>query len=590
MFHPGRGFRQVTNMNLFKKIALAVLAFSMFACGDLDELLINPNGVDPSQADATSLYNSIQLNFRNVAYSQAVYTFAGGLSRMDSETGGFAYEATHGPTEFSGLWNDFYSDFLPDADTYLAIAEPLGLSAEVASVKIMTAYNYILFADLFGAVPFTEAVQGDAEAPILTPGRDSGEDVYAGALALLDEALVDLTDAEDFASGAFDNMYGGSAAGWARLARTLKVRAAVATRLVGGAGGAGAITGVDVGDLIVANGQNFEWEYGTNRDNPNNRHPFYNDSYEEGDGRYQSNWYMWLMAESKGFVDPRTRYYFFRQNLNVFPGATEDDPNAFDCIFTLVPNPEFLPDHYAAISDDMPYCLGSYAQSYFGRDHLNGSGIPPDGQLRTVYGLYPGGGKFDNTIDNADVQNPGVDGELGGGIAPIWQASWTHFILAEAALTMGTGGDARQLLLDGIQLSFDRVLAFEDKVDGNEILATVPDIVTVADTYVADSNFVNYIEFIGAEYDAASTDDERLGIIAREYLIALWGNGIEGYNLYRRTCFPADLQPGIDPNPGPFIRSALYPAVHVNLNQNATQKGSFTEPVFWDTNDASCNY
>ena len=575
-------------MNFFKKIALAILAVSMFACGDLDELLINPNGVDPSQADAVSLYNSVQLNFRNVAYSQTVYTFAGGLSRMDAETGGFAYEATHGPTEFSGLWGDIYADLLPDAETYIAIAEPLGLNAEVASVKIMQAYSYILLADLFGDVPLSQAVQGAADTPILTPTADTGEEVYAAAIALLDEALAQLDGADDFASAAFDNFYGGNAADWARFANTLKVRAAVTTRLVGGAGGAATITGAT--DIITSNGDNFEWTYGTNRANPNNRHPFYNNSYEVNDGRYQSNWYMWLMAESKGFPDPRTRYYFFRQELNVFPGRTGDDPNAFDCIFTAVPDPEFIPEHYAAVSPDMPYCLGSYDQSYFGRDHLNGSGIPPDGNYRTVYGLYPAGGKYDNAIDNSNVLNAGTDGALGGGVAPIWQASWTHFILAEAALTMGTGGDARALLEDGLNLSMDRVRDFESKVDGAAVLATVPSLVTVEDTYIPDSLFTQYVDFVMAEYDAAADDDARLAVIAREYLIALWGNGIEGYNLYRRTCLPGDVQPGIDPNSGPFIRSALYPDVHVNLNLNISQKASFTEPVFWDTNDASCNY
>lgn len=574
-------------MNFFKKIALAMLVFTMFACEDLDELLINPNGVDPSQADAVSLYNSVQLNFRNVAYSQTVYTFAGGLSRMDAETGGFTYQATHGPTEFSGLWDDIYADLLPDASTYISIAQPLGLNAEVASVKIMEAYSYMLLADLFGDVPLSEALQGDADTPNLTPTADSGADVYATAIALLDESIALLDGADDFASAAFDNFYGGSAADWSRFAQTLKVRAAVATRLIGGAGGAATITSAS--DIIVANGQNAEWTYGTNRANPNNRHPFYNNSYEENDGRYQSNWYMWLMAESKGFPDPRIRYYFFRQELDVFPGRTMDDPNAFDCIFTAVPDPEFLPDHYAAISEDMPYCLGSYDLSYFGRDHLQGSGIPPDGNYRTVYGLYPAGGKFDNQLDNSNVLNAGTDGALGAGVAPIWQASWTHFILAEAALTMGTGGDARTLLEDGLNLSMARVRSFEDKVDGATILATVPTIVTVEDTYIPDSLFTQYVDFVMAEYDAAGSDDDRLAIVAREYLIASWGNGIEGYNLYRRTCLPGAIQPGIDPNSGSFIRSALYPAVHVNLNQNISQK-EFTTPVFWDTNDASCNY
>jgi hypothetical protein len=578
-------------MNLFKKIALAMIVLSMAACTDLDELLVNPNGVSPDQADAVSLYNSVQLEFNDVASNQTVYTFAGGLARMDSETGGFSYQASHGPDEFGGLWSTAYAGLFPDADAYIALAAPLNLNAEIASVKIMKAYSYIVLADLFDGVPVSQAGLGNAAEPNLTPGNDTGLEVYAAAVTELDEALVLLDSAANFASAAFDNFYGGNASGWATFARTLKVRAAVATRLVDGAGGVATVD--NAGDIITANGQNFEWTYGNSRANPNNRHPFYNDSYENGDGRYQSNWYMWLMAESKGFRDPRTRYYFYRQNLDLASIYGElDGANSFDCIFTQVPDPDFLPEHYEAVSADMPYCLGSYTQNYFGRDHMNGSGIPPDGQLRAVYGLYPAGGKYDNEDGNdaGDVQNAGTDGAEGEGISPIWQASWTHFTLAEAVLMMGADGSARELLQAGIELSQDRVRSFEDKVDKTRILATVPVPVTVEDTFEPDSNFVNYVTYVMDEYDLATTDDERLGIVAREYLIALWGNGIEAYNLYRRTCLPANIQPAIDPNPGPFIRSALYPANHVNLNQNASQKSSFEVPVFWDTNDASCNY
>ncbi|MEO0733042.1 MAG: SusD/RagB family nutrient-binding outer membrane lipoprotein, partial [Bacteroidota bacterium] len=508
---------------------------------------------------------------------------------MDAETGGFNYDATHGPTEFDGYWDDVYADLFPDIDAYLAIVEPLGLNAEAASAKIMKAYTLFMRVDLFDAVPLSQAGLGGTNN---TPVADSGADVYDAAVALLDEAITQLTDADNFASSAFDNFYGGDAGDWLTLANTLKLRAAVTTRLVNGAGGAGAINAiVDGGDFIAANGQNFEYQFGTNRANPNNRHPWYNNSYEEDDGRYQSNWFMWLMAESKGFVDPRTRYYFYRQETNLEPiWSDQDGANAFDCIHTQVPTRDFDLPHYTAINPDMPYCLGSYDLGYFGRDHLNGSGIPPDGQLRTVYGLYPAGGKFDNGARDGDVLNAGTDGALGEGVHPFWQASWTHFLLAEAALTMGTGGDARELLKAGIELSQSRVRSFESLVDGSEIVTTTPSILTVGETFPADSLWTQYVDFVLAEYDAAGSDNDRLGIVSREYLIALWGNGIEGYNLYRRTCLPAQIQPGVDPNFGNFIRSALYPAVHVNLNQNISQKDDITMPVFWDTNDASCNY
>ena len=581
-------------MNLFKKLGLALFVLSFAACTDLDELLVNPNGVDPSEADAESLYNNIQLGFSGtnsngnaIGIQPRSWGFTSGLSRMRAEIGGFTYTATHSPTEFDGLWQAFYSSFLPDAEAFIEIAEPLNLDGAVGSVKVMQAYGYMMMVDLFGDIPLTEAGQGNAETQILNPSRTDAAEVYAYAEGLLDEAIMMLDSAEDF-SVAYDNFYGGNAADWAALARTLKLRASITTRLVGGASDISAI--VESGDIIDANGENFEFQFGTSRNNPNNRHFFYNDAYENSDGTYMSNWYMWLLAESKGFPDPRVRYYFYRQEKDIYPDVVLDDPNAFDCIFTDVPDPDALPPHYEAISDDMPYCLGSYDLGYFGRDHLNGSGIPPDGAYRTVYGLYPGGGKFDNGVRDGDVQNGGVDGALGAGINPIWQASWTHFILAEAALTGNfEAGDARELLLDGIQLSFDRVQSFESLVNGGEILATTPTTVTVANTFPADSLFDEYIAYVGDEFDDADAPG-KLAIVAREYMIALWGNGIEAYNLYRRTCLPGDLQPGIDPNAGAFIRSAFYPSVHVNRNINASQKSSFTEPVFWDTNEASCNY
>lgn len=573
-------------MNLFNKLLLAVTVLFMSACADMDELLINPNGVDPSQADATSLYNSIQLEFNDIQNDP--YFFAAGLVRMDAETGGFTYEQTHQPTEFDGMWVDVYADFFPDTRAFLDIVEPLGLDGAAGSVKVMQAYVYFQMVDLFNDVPQAEAGLGSAEdGGIINPTRNDGADVYAFANNLLDEAIEQLDSASNFGI-AFDNFYGGSVASWTTLAKTLKLRAAVNTRLVGGASDIQSL--VDEGGIIDANNENWEWTYGTNRNNPNNRHPFYNASYEELDGPYQSTWYMWLLAESKGFMDPRARYYFYRQERSIFPDVVEDDPNAFDCIFTDLPNPDAIPPQYEAISDDMPYCLGSYDLGYYGRDHLNGSGIPPDGQYRTLFGLYPAGGAYDDGITNDEVNQNGTSGQLGEGIEPIWQASFTHFILAEAALTTDFDGDARQLLEDGIRLSMERVTAFEELLDGGDVIATVPTEVTVEDTYVADSTIQEYIDFVMDEYDSAENADNRLAIVAREYMIALFGNGLEAYNLYRRTCLPGNLQPGIDPNYGEFIRSALYPAIYINRNLNADQKPSLQEPVFWDTNPDGCNY
>ena len=73
-------------------------------------------------------------------------------------------------------------------------------------------------------------------------------------------------------------------------------------------------------------------------------------------------------------------------------------------------------------------------------------------------------------------------------------------------------------------------------------------------------------------------------VIAREYWLALYGNGIEAYNLYRRTGQPDGMQPGLNPVVGKFPRSFIYPDAYVNRNSNAKQKADFGVKVFWDNN------
>ena len=64
--------------------------------------------------------------------------------------------------------------------------------------------------------------------------------------------------------------------------------------------------------------------------------------------------------------------------------------------------------------------------------------------------------------------------------------------------------------------------------------------------------------------------------------MALWGNGVDAYNLFRRTNKPENIQYLLEANPGPFINSHLYPSVFVNRNLNAAQKANVGVQVFWD--------
>jgi hypothetical protein len=104
---------------------------------------------------------------------------------------------------------------------------------------------------------------------------------------------------------------------------------------------------------------------------------------------------------------------------------------------------------------------------------------------------------------------------------------------------------------------------------------------TVRDLYGAtDARIDNYVSSVLELYDAASADG-KLDLVVKEQLIASWGNGVEAYNLYKRTGKPNNMQPALEPVYGEFPRTFLLPAIHVTRNANATQK-TFTDRVFWD--------
>jgi hypothetical protein len=217
---------------------------------------------------------------------------------------------------------------------------------------------------------------------------------------------------------------------------------------------------------------------------------------------------------------------------------------------------------------------------------LDPDGIPPDGLKRTAYGAFPAGGRFDQgtvcpgTNEPCKVANPQL-GMRGAGIHPIMLAAYVDFMLAEAAITLGTTGNAKTLLQSGIRKHMEYVRAFAVAgAEGATITAF-----EAATAYTTNVN--NYLVYVGNQYDAAATNDAKMDVVGREYWLSLFGNGMESFNLYRRTGKPSRMQPGLEPITGPFVRSFLYPNNYIVTNTNAVQKQNLASQVFWDKNPAS---
>lgn len=553
--------------NLIKMLVLCGgLFFASCETTELD-LTQNPNALAPDQADPDFYLNAIQIDFAYL--TESFGNTAGALTRIDYMSGR-DYANAYSPSNFDGRWSYAYQTIMNDIKELNIIASETGLNRHIAIGQVIEAHILMTLVDFFGDIPYTEAFQG---ADNLNPVADSGASVYAAAIALLDGAITNFNN-DALGNPALDMYYDGDWAAWTKAANTLKMKAYMATRLVDGSAVSKFNAIVASGNYISSNADDMQFRWGTLAVQPDSRHPRYRGSYTStGGGRYMSNSLMdymrggfdggYALGAGTFTADPRIMFYYHRQT-NPTPGidGAPADEEVLECGL------QNAPAHYAG------YVFCANPQGWWGRDHGNDNGIPPDGFLRTLAGVYPSGGKLDDWSYGGQQDG---DGNGGNGITPIMLASWTDFMIGEVELVAGNEAAAKTAMFAGMAKSMDKVTNFYPRTDRFE---------GIMDYYVGGlAQVVNgFYARISDEWDDAS---DKMNVLGMQYFVAQYGNGLDAYNFYRRTGYPTTLQPNIEANPGGFIRSFFYPANHANTNSNITQKGGVTEPVFWDTNPGS---
>ncbi len=566
--------RHHKNILSSKIIAVICLIFSFSSCETFElEILDDPNALTNDQADADLFLNAIEISLagffdgNQLDDNLAVSEMGMEVTRILHMFGPL-YDNAYQPGDYDICYEDAYAGLLADVQALEPIAEEAGLFTHIGISKIIEAYVMMTLVDYFGDLPYSEAFQGlDNTNPV----ADDDANIYNDVEDLLNEGLRQLDRNERFKANT-DLFYGGNEASWAKLANTLKLKLYLQTRLVDANAGAKINNLLANEDLILDLEDDFQFQYSNVDANPDSRHPYFGRNFDVAAdvNDYMSNYYMTLIKDDFATGDPRRRYYFYRQSLDF-----TEDPNENECILVA------RPTHYS--SNDV-FC--NPGDGYWGRDHGDDDGIPPDGGLRTTFGVYPIGGPFDASVGDA-ISGRRV-GLQGAGISPIMLSSYTNFMLAEAALTAGVTGDPRFYLEQGVRQSIQKVLAFGERLPLDEPVKdddpdTPEDETVIPRPFVpSNSDIELYVNNVLDRYDAASGED-RVEIVVIEYFKALFGNGVEAYNTYRRTGFPSDLQPTLTLNSGEFINSFPYPSELFQQNSNVSQKPAPSQSlrVFW---------
>lgn len=285
----------------------------------------------------------------------------------------------------------------------------------IGSVKIMKVYVIMLLVDVFGDIFYFEVFQGIVN---LSFKVDDDEVVYGIVLSFLDEVIVELVNLVSFLN--FDFYYGGDVIGWIKLVNILKLCYYVQICLVGGF-----VSEINVllDKVIFSVSEDFEFFYGFDCQMDfvilDFCYFYYQDGYENGGfSWYMFNYMMWQMILEKGLVDLCVCYYFCCQDV------FEDNENQFmlECqvVFYLL----YWVDGYlwCIVFGDFVDIDNNFG-GYWGCNYGDVSGILLDDLKCIVWGLYLGGGVFDNIFDIIDgedfednlfqVFNSGIDGVRG---------------------------------------------------------------------------------------------------------------------------------------------------------------------------------
>lgn len=350
--------------------------------------------------------------------------------------------------------NDLYGNNLNGAQTLIAnnAANP----AYTGIAKLLKAYNFALTTDMWGDVPYSQALQGLAN---IHPAFDRQQDIYEGATGiqslfdLVREGLADLDKPSVLKPGNDDFVYKGDLSKWRKVGNMLLLKfactvsrkdPALATKVINevlakGANGSAA---------IAANSDDFSVPFGT----------------------------------AVGNTNP---YYAY--NVTNRPNDQMASTRFLDSLVVLLKEDPRLPKFYTTTPDNpSPTHTPSFGK-FTGFENGSSATAPS----RTA------------AVNNRSVYNTYVTGTSGEAPMRLLTNFQRCFILAEMAIRLKTAGDANALYQEGIRRSMELTGVSSSDID--RYFAANPSIVTLRG---ADTNKIHqiitqkWVAWVGNGYEA----------------------------------------------------------------------------------------
>lgn len=206
-----------------KSIAIAISLLVLNSCGkQLTDLNINPNGVDPANANVNILLPGI-LSKVSGYYSELDFSVTSGVVQHMQEDGWYTGYNHYVWTNRD--WGNWYST-LRDNELLINTAKANNFAMHEGIGYVMKSFSYGNITDLWGDAPYTEAIKATEDN--ITPKYDSQEIIYKGILEDLKKASAIFKNNSNTGIIANNDLiYQGDITKWRRLANSLILRYAM---------------------------------------------------------------------------------------------------------------------------------------------------------------------------------------------------------------------------------------------------------------------------------------------------------------------------------------------------------------------------
>lgn len=199
-----------------------IATLGLQSCKDsyFDKLSDNPNQVPVATLSTLLATSTYKIGNNNYFIGSVTAPYVQYTANPTANGAGDTYQAI----DFSATWDALYFA-MADANEMKKLAIAQGSSEYKGVADVIIAYNITLVNDLWGDAPFSEAFNINN----LRPKYDKQQDVYNQAMALLDEAIVELAKTTSTVKLAptSDLIYGKTTAekaNWLKMAYALKAR------------------------------------------------------------------------------------------------------------------------------------------------------------------------------------------------------------------------------------------------------------------------------------------------------------------------------------------------------------------------------